>query len=316
MNIRDDTKKAPAHAEEAEPSHDAIAGVGEQPNKTPMYQASHAGRYQRQSQIKNIEARYGRRLLCYVSGIKLFIDRDDTLGFVDLLHNVPKDSEIDLLLHTAGGDIDAAEKLIWLIRATVGTGRLRVIVPDFAKSAGTLVALGADRIVMSDASELGPIDPQIKLNDGRGNLIPHSVQNYLSAYRSHTRALHADPGNMSARIMLDKIDPATVKLFQAVRKRALKLAERHMQRWMFQSRPGNFTKIARDLMNPKLWHAHGQVINWVDAKDIGLEVEYLDPKSEEWQAYWELYCLQRLAVEDRKKLFESSYVSLMLEGFS
>ena len=66
----------------------------------------------------------------------------------------------------------------------VGTGRLRVIVPDFAKSAGTLIALAADKIVMSDSSELGPIDPQFLKKDGDGNARWLSVLSYLKAYEN------------------------------------------------------------------------------------------------------------------------------------
>src|SRR5262245_8247114 len=81
------------------------------PNRTPMYEAIHTPRYLRQELIKKIQEKRGRRLICYVAGIKAHIDRDDTLGFVELLHNVQKDGDLDLLIHTAGGDIDAAEKL-------------------------------------------------------------------------------------------------------------------------------------------------------------------------------------------------------------
>src|SRR5208283_613491 len=123
------------------------------PVKTPMYQAMNAERYLRQAKIKQIQEASGSRLLCYVAGAAAPIMRDDVVGIIELLHNVPRDSDIDFLLHTAGGDIDAAEKISSMLRTTVGKGRLRVIVPDFAKSAGTLIALAADKIVMSDSSE-------------------------------------------------------------------------------------------------------------------------------------------------------------------
>src|SRR5439155_25941589 len=143
-------------------------------------------------------------------------------------------------LHTGGGDIDAGEKLISIVRTRVGIGKLRVIVPDFAKSAGTLMALGADKIIMSDTSELGPIDPQVKRNDGHGNLIWHSVQTYLDAYEFHSLALQKNPNDVAAQIMLGKLEPATVKFFEAVRGRAQKIAEDHMKLGMFKSVPGNF----------------------------------------------------------------------------
>ena len=94
-----------------------------------------------------------------MSGDESWIDLDDTMPFVDLLHNAPPDHDLDLLLHTIGGSADTAEKLMGMMRNHVATATLRVIVPDFAKSAGTLIVLGADRVVMSDMSELGPIDP-------------------------------------------------------------------------------------------------------------------------------------------------------------
>ena len=151
----------------ADPEEAAVVVQAITPTKTPMYQAVHAARYQRQQLIKEICNNTGNQLLCYVAGIAAPISRDDTLGIVELLHNVVgKNNNIDFLLHTAGGDIDEAEKIVSLLRARVGKGRLRVIIPDFAKSAGTLIAVAADAIVMSDSSEMGPIDPQVVRSDG------------------------------------------------------------------------------------------------------------------------------------------------------
>jgi hypothetical protein len=278
-----------------------------------MFEAFNAARYQRQDLIRAIEARTNRRLVCYVAGGAAAIERDDIVGFVDLLHNVRKGTDVDLLLHTGGGDMDAAEKLVSLVRITVDQGCLRVVVPDFAKSAGTLMALAADRIVMSDTSELGPIDPQIILADDHGNLIRHSVQSYLDAYEAHAAALRADPNDAAARLMLGKIDPPTVKLFEAARDRARTMAENHLRAYMFNARSGktgNITQIASLLIDTKRWLSHGQMISWQAAQQMDLVVQYMEPKSEEWLAYWRLYCLQRLAVEDRQKLFESNLASL------
>lgn len=275
------------------------------PLKTPMYKAMHAERYQRQTQIVELQKRSGNRLLCYVAD-NVGITRDDTLGFVELLHNVKRNSNVDLLLHTGGGDIDAAEKSMSLLRNAVGTGRLRVIVPDFAKSAGTLMALAADAIVMSDSSELGPIDPQITLGDGRGNAIPHSVASYLDAFAQYSERIRRDPNDIVAHTMLNKLDPATLNVFEAARDRARKLAEDHLKQGM---KVTNFTAIAAALMDNQRWLTHGQMIGYQSAQNLGLAVEYLQPDDEAWRAYWQLYCHQRLAIKDAQKLFESDYVS-------
>ncbi len=281
--------------------------------KTPMFEATHAVRYARQAAIKAIEKRCGCTLICYVAGKAAPIESDDTMGFVDLLHNVDRGQNLDLLLHTGGGDMDAAEKLISMVRAAVGGKRLRIIVPDFAKSAGTLIALGANKILMSDSSELGPIDPQITLTDGRGNLIRHSVQTYLDAYEGYSKALQKDRNDIVATIMLNKLDPGTLKLFEAARNRAKTFAEQQLRQGM---NIANFTKVASEFLDTTRWLSHGQMIGYQDAKQMGLDVEYLDPKGEEWQSYWRLYCQQRLEIKDQEKLFEASYVSQSFESSS
>src|SRR5438045_2560440 len=92
------------------------------PTKTPMYEAIHAARYHRQALIRRIEEEYGHRLICYVSGKAASIDRDDTAGFMELLHNIQPGESIDLLLHTKGGDVDAAEKMMAMVQAAVAGG--------------------------------------------------------------------------------------------------------------------------------------------------------------------------------------------------
>lgn len=284
------------------------------PLKTPMYQAQNAERYLRQAQIREMQKSTNCRLLCYVAGNKAQITREDTIGMVEMLHNVPRGSNIDFLLHTGGGDIDAAEKIASMLRAALGeVGRLRVIVPDFAKSAGTLIALAADSIVMSDSSELGPIDPQFVKRDGDGNLRWYSVLNYLEAYETICNQLRSNPSDLPTKVMLSKLDPTTVVQLQATKARTRKLAEKHLQRWMFHEKKATYTKIAGELMDLTRWQTHGQMIGWDDAKEMGLEIEYLVPDSKEWRAYWGLFCQQRLAVKDGNKLFESDYASLPME---
>ncbi len=284
------------------------ASVLEGPKKTPMYEAIHAPRYHRQELIRSIEEKWGGRLICYVSGRQATIDRDDTAGFMELLDNIRPEVDVDLLLHTRGGDVDAAEKLVTLVQATVGSGKLRVIIPDFAKSAGTLITLGADVLIMSDSSELGTIDPQIWTDDGLGNLTCHSVLSYLDAYKTHSEMLRESPSDPVARLMLEKLDPTTLRHYEAIRDRARSFAEDQLKR-----KGHNFSQIASALLDITRWPSHGQMIKWQDARDLGLPVQYLPPRHERWQAYWRLYCLLRLAVKDRQNIFESGYASLILD---
>lgn len=283
------------------------------PKKTPMYQAQNAERYVRQAQIKEIQQKANSRLVCYVAGNGAQITRDDVIGLVELLHNVPRGGNIDLLLHTGGGDINVAEKIVFMLRAAVGTeARFRVIVPDFAKSAGTLIAIAADKILMSDSSELGPIDPQFPRRDSDGTVRWHSVLNYLEAYETICKAVREDPNDVPSSVMLSQFDPTTLVQFGAVKSRARMLAEQHLNRWMFHNKKATYTKIAGELMDITRWPAHGQMIGYEDAREMELEIEYVAPDTQEWRAYWALYCQQRLAVKDGQRLFESDYASLAM----
>ena len=59
--------------------------------------------------------------------------------------------------------------------------------------------------------------------------------------------------------------------------------------------------------------AHGQVINVEEAERMGIKVRRMPAHDPLWDAYWRLYCLQKLAVKDGEKIFESEFASLIAE---
>ncbi len=283
--------------------------------RTPLYRASNAPRYGRQERIKQLQAMTGTKLICYLAGQNAPMTRDDILPLVDLFHMVPAGQRIDLLLQTPGGDVDAAEKMASMLRNRVGaTGQLRVIVADYAKSAGTLIALAADTVLMSDSSELGPVDPQVPVPDGgRGSLRP--AQSYVDGYEALVELVNQEPTSAGYRMMLDKYDPTLIDLCRKVLERSKKLAEQLLKRGMFRPegrRPdGNFTAVAAELSDNRKWLWHGVPIDQSEAKRIGLDISYLPPSEAQWSELWSLYCEQRLALRtEESKLFESDYVSL------
>jgi len=277
-----------------------------------MFEALNAGRYHRQEMFRRIQELTGWPLIAYVAGPEALIERADTVYFNDLLYRLPVNTSIDLLLHTPGGDIDAAEKLMSILRLRVGVGRLRVIVPDFAKSAGTLMAIGADSIVMSDTSELGPIDPQVTMTDGNGDRTTQSVQAYLDAYAQLSERLQNDPNDLSVQLLLNKFEPARIVHFEAVKARAREFAENQLKRMC--PGQGTYTSIAAKLLDTKQWPSHGQVINADAADKLGININRLPHDDPTWDACWRLYCLQRLAVPKAgQKLFESEDASLIVE---
>lgn len=276
--------------------------------RTPLYAAYNSERYHRQDLIKDIQQESEFRLICYVSdGCR--IEHDDELQFRDLLHRIDDGENIELLLHTPGGDIDAADKLIHMIREKTGDAEFQIVVPHLAKSAGTLMVLGADRVVMSDTSELGPIDPQVLIPDSVGILRWVAAQNYIDAYKTHSEALRRDRTDRPSEIMFNMLDPAVYDKCVKAKERSRRLAEDLLKRGMFRQ-GGNWTLTADRLIDTRKWQTHSQVISLHDAAAIGLTVDPIKPHDDRWQKYWRLYCLQRLAISDNEKLFESDYVSL------
>jgi hypothetical protein len=314
--MTEDVSASAAGSDGAAPTTPQPAGDLPVPKQSPFYRAINRSRYQRQDLIAEIQRHTGRKLICYVAE-SAALTRDDVVPLMDLLHRIPLGSDIDFLLHTNGGDIDAADKIVRILQRRVGAdARLSVVVPDCAKSAGTLIAIGADLIVMSDSSELGPIDPQIVSRDPSGNTTQRPAHAYVDGYDALVRkiddsASYEDGNRTDAeQLLLSKCDPAMLDLCRQALKRSRQLAEALLKKGML--RDGNWTSVAGRLTDNDRWLTqHGAVIDSEDAQSMGLKVEYLAPDSELWQAYWRLYCEQRLAVvPDSTKLLESDYASL------
>lgn len=293
------------------PTRNLPTSAPKAPGRTPLYEAMNAERYTRQTLIKEIEAETATSLICYVASPASHIDRLDTVAMVDLLHNIQPGTPIDLLLHSPGGDIDAAEKLVTLVRRRAGEAVVRVIVPDYAKSAATLIALGANEIVMSDSSELGAIDPQVELPDSNGNPMSMSAQSYLDAFHLHADRLKTNPDDPVARLMLDKMEPATARKLERIVKRSKSIAESLLSEAMAKE-PDVAKSIADQLSDTDRWQSHGQMISQQAATGVGLTVSYLRPEAPLWQKYWRLYCLQLWALNGKTKLFEGSFASLAM----
>lgn len=277
--------------------------------KSPFFEATNAARYGRQGLIDEIENKTHIPLICFVVGDEKQITRSDVIGFVDLLHNIPQGSSVDLLLHTPGGDIDATEKIGLLLRKRVGpNGKLRAIIPDFAKSAGTLLALSADQIIMGDTSELGTIDPQVWL-PGETGPASYSAKSYLDAFKLHSEGLAKDPNDRVAEIMLSKLDPVMVRKFERMTKRSETIAAELLRRGMIPDED-EANRIAANLIDTQAWHSHGQVISHELAVGIGLAVEHLPAGNVLWELIWALYCRQRIVADKGIKVFESRVVSV------
>lgn len=149
----------------------------------------------RQRVYKEIESERKTKVLAYITGDRMHMEtaiaQDCIDPFVDLLERIGPTERISLLLHTNGGDTLAGWRLVNLLR--MFCDELEVLIPLKALSAGTLISIGADRIIMTKQATLGPIDPSVNnpLNPqanigGQPKQVPvsvESVRGYLSVAR-------------------------------------------------------------------------------------------------------------------------------------
>lgn len=144
---------------------------------------------ERSTLYKRIEKQRSTRVLAYMTsdraGMETMISGDCVDLFVDLLDKIGPTERISLILHTNGGQTLAAWRIVNLIRTFCD--ELEVLIPMKALSAGTLISIGADRLVMTKQAALGPIDPSVNnalnpaINVGSGQImrVPVSVENVL-----------------------------------------------------------------------------------------------------------------------------------------
>jgi len=127
----------------------------------------------RKKYLKAFSAKTGRPVISYYSGFLWKRDKEgrfhaecaisdlDMNGFMAVIHGLPRDKGLDLILHTPGGGIEATRGIVEYLYKMFGKD-LRVIVPHMAMSAGTMIACAARKILLGKHSCLGPTDPQIR----------------------------------------------------------------------------------------------------------------------------------------------------------
>jgi ClpP class serine protease len=123
----------------------------------------------RRSLIRQLEQQRGSRVITLIHrqetvsllGLPFgrYIDIDDSEQLLRAIRLTPPEMPIDLLLHTPGGLVLASDQIAYALKRHAG--RVTVIVPHYAMSGGTLVALAADEILMDPDAVLGPVDPQL-----------------------------------------------------------------------------------------------------------------------------------------------------------
>jgi len=248
-----------------------------------------------------------RRLLCYLSGSGFGgIEHSDAAPMGSMLDAVGDMGCIDLFLHSPGGVGEVAEKLVEMCRARCD--EFRVIVLNYAKSAATMVALGADVIVMGDPSELGPIDPQYAISIG-GVSQSISGVSFVRAFdkaQAEVKRLIAEdesPVGELQSLTASTMEPAFIEHCRRGIAFSRDLARTFLRKYHLpakahaqgQTPPATAVRerarrAADNLLSERTRFTHGRLIGGSEARDeVGLHVDLLDRSNPLWQGYWELY---------------------------
>jgi len=242
----------------------------------------------RRQYLKSLARYTGRDTIVYASaftsnkgpmipGPMMSVTREDVQGFMSTMHGL-KGTELDLILHSPGGSMEAADQLVQYIRSKYR--HVRAIVPQNAMSAATMIACACDEIMMGKQSALGPIDPQVTFPTPTGEFTA-PAQAILDEFARAKAEVAAD--HSTAILWVEKIR-AYPPGFLTLCETTIDLAREKVAEWLNQymfadiadpsGRPGK--RIAAWLADAGLHKTHGRPITMSQAEAQGLRVQPLE----------------------------------------
>ena len=185
-----------------------------------------------------------------------------------------------MFLHSGGGDIHTAYKLVKLFQRCC---EYRSLIPEYAKSAATLVAIGADKILMSPIAELGPLDPIIQLGEEGIRIPGFAIRNAPKILENEIKSCK-DPEvrRLKAEHILGpiavKIDPYLLADVYDTPELAMNYGKKILQARRYSaSSAERICKRLTELGHP----SHGYVIGIEEAKELGLRAEEMTQNIEQ-----------------------------------
>ena len=263
-------------------------------------------RQKRINLIKKIEKNRSSRVLVYITGDRRGLETriaTDIFPFIlEHLESIGQTRQIDLFLYTPGGVAIAGTGLVALIREYCE--KFCVIIPFKAHSAGTLITLGADSIVMNRVSQLSPVDPSVQTPYGQQipgqQSIPVSVEDvigYLDLARTEGNIKDDNAMASVFKELSSKVHPLTLGSVFRARAQIKMLATQLLTRHMGPKKAIEVGSIVDKLT--KQLYSHDYIIGRKEAKEIlGLNVEDNDENTRNlvWSLYKEYEELLQLTV--------------------
>lgn len=231
----------------------------------------------RRKYLKRMFEYTGRNVIAYYSGFiqkpridGTGIDDNDKNAFMQAVCGLDRTKGLDLILHTPGGQIAAAESLVCYLKALFGKD-IRTFVPQMAMSAGTMMALSTSEIIMGKQSSLGPIDPQY------GGM---SCAGIIEEFNEACTAVSKNP-NLAAvwGPIISKYHPT----FIGDCKKAMDWADVTVKKWLtenmfseYDDKEEKAAKVVETLSSHNATYSHSRHIHADELWSLGVKVMQLE----------------------------------------
>jgi hypothetical protein len=202
-------------------------------------------------------------------------------------------SGVDLLIHSNGGQGTVPWRIVSLVREY--TDKFAVLVPHRAFSAATLLAMGADEIIMHKMGMLGPIDPSVAnpFNppnpQAAGQMLPISVEDVTAYFRlvqDEIGIRHEDELVQALLALTEKIHPLALGNVQRSHQQARMMARKLLKQHMTAEQEHEIDQLIDNLKSNLFYHGHP--INRKEAKD-DLKLKVVKAPDDLAGAMWTLY---------------------------
>ena len=249
--------------------------------------------------IKKIETIRSSKLICYLTSLRPNVPaqmaEDSVRIFFEHLLLLPPRPvpKIDIFLCSNGGSGTVPWRLVSLFREF--SKSFAVLIPYRAYSAATLLALGADEIIMHPFGELGPIDPTVSndfnpLEPGTGRRLGISVEDvkaYVNFIKSGVGITHEDELVRAIEVLANKVHPLALGNVERFLSQSRMIAAKILRTHMRDASEHTISEIVENMASKLYFHGHP--INRQEAKtDLNLKVVTdLSPNLE--SAIWDLY---------------------------
>jgi hypothetical protein len=211
----------------------------------------------------------------------------------EALDRIPDDGkELILIINSPGGDGVAAERIINVCRSYGPNNSFSAIVPRKAKSAATMVCFGAHKIGMSKTSELGPVDPQILVQNEMGQpLSVHAAHEIIESYEDLISKANKTKGRVEPYLQqLARFDAKDIRRIRSAQALSSSISIKSLKTGVM-SKHSNATieKKIRPFLDPTYTKMHSRPIYHDVAQQCGLPVELHSLRSPVWTLVSALY---------------------------